>query len=141
MGVFSGYMQIILYVYNIMICKICGISNESLDYVECEECPTKICSKCDDSTDFMKLDKLAVVRCPVCARIRDMKNQMAEISGDFAHLERPMDHVLLVSEAVKQMVERGEILMESSGPNQNAQSESSSDCAPPSGSCSIMHIE
>jgi hypothetical protein len=75
----------------------------------------------------MTLDNNAVVRCPVCSRIKDMKNQIAEISGDFSHLEpRGKDHVLRVSEAVKQMVERGEIEMVNQCPNQNAQNETSS---------------
>lgn len=129
--VFANHSLCIQY----MKCKICGISNESLDYVECEECPTMICNKCDDSTTYMTLDKHAVVRCPVCSRIKDMKDQIAEVSGDFSHQDpagnryaepRGLDHVLHVSEAVKQMVARGEIAMENQYPDPNAQNESSS---------------
>lgn len=71
-----------------MECRICKSTNESLEYVRCDNCPVSICENCDNTSSFMHADD-SVIRCSLCWKLQQMRfeieRERAMLSGDFSH--------------------------------------------------------
>ena len=86
----------------------------------------------------MSLNNNAEIRCPPCARIKDMKDHIAEVSGDFSHQQKT-SRIVKILGVVETMVARWGL--EKQDPDPPVMTESSSVNVPLSDSNSIAHIK